>query len=82
MLDVDELAARVAAIGEDPGALFKAALWLLGDAVECLKPGCTRDDARAFFDGVGTAYLAIGTMIGADRRMMVESLRPPPADLG
>jgi hypothetical protein len=33
---------------------------------------------RAFFDDLGVAYFALGAMIGADRKTMVESLRPRP----
>lgn len=78
VIDVDSLVERLAAVGEYPRDLFSAAVKSIGTATERVRPNFSMDDASAFFHDLGVAYFALGAMIGADRKVMVENLRPRP----
>jgi hypothetical protein len=68
----------LAGIGNDSSDLFKAAVRSIGTAVDRVKPDFSEGDGVAFYRDIGIAHIALGAMIGGDRKVMVESLRPQP----
>lgn len=80
-IDVDLVLEKVAGMGNDPCDFYKAAVSSMGSAHSRLERSrLMRDfkhgDAVAFYHELTLAYFALGAMIGANRRMMVDSIRP------